>query len=119
MHGIMELDARAGRMQPVLTSRNSESFKGCNDLHIASNGDIYFTDQGQTGLYRRPPAHRDEAHRRCERVSRLIVKLRGHGLVAKIPRARRYRVTRYGHRVMTAAIALHDHGFPDRYLAAA
>ncbi len=50
-HGIMELDARAGRMQKVLTSRNSESFKGCNDLHIASNGDIYFTDQGQTGLH--------------------------------------------------------------------
>jgi hypothetical protein len=56
-------------------------------------------------LYRRRPAGRDEAHRRCERVSRLIVKLRGHGLVAKIPRARRYRVTRYGQRVMTAAIA--------------
>ena len=27
MHGIMELDAQAGRMKPVLTSRNSESFK--------------------------------------------------------------------------------------------
>src|ERR1700760_16144 len=50
-HGIMELDAKAGRMLPVLTSRNSESFKGCNDLHIAANGDIYFTDQGQTGLH--------------------------------------------------------------------
>src|SRR5882757_7654885 len=41
MHGIMELDAKAGRMQPILTSRNSESFRGCNDLHIASNGDVY------------------------------------------------------------------------------
>jgi gluconolactonase len=51
MHGIMELDAKSGRMQPILTSRNSESFRGCNDLHIASNGDIYFTDQGQTGLH--------------------------------------------------------------------
>ena len=50
-HGIMELDASAGKMQPVLTARNSESFKGCNDLHIASNGDIYFTDQGHTGLH--------------------------------------------------------------------
>ena len=49
--GIMELDARAGRMYQVLASRNSESFRGCNDLHIASNGDIYFTDQGQTGLH--------------------------------------------------------------------
>ncbi len=49
--GIMELDARAGRMHQVLASRNSELFRGCNDLHIASNGDIYFTDQGQTGLH--------------------------------------------------------------------
>ena len=51
MHGIMELDTRAGKMLPILTARNSESFKGCNDLHIARNGDIYFTDQGQTGLH--------------------------------------------------------------------
>ncbi len=51
MHGIMELDAKAGRMLPLLTARNSESFKGCNDLHIAASGDIYFTDQGQTGLH--------------------------------------------------------------------
>jgi gluconolactonase len=50
-HGIMELDVGAGRMRPVLTARNSESFKGCNDLHVASNGDIYFADQGQTGLH--------------------------------------------------------------------
>ena len=51
MHGIMELDTKAGRMRKVLTSRNSESFRGCNDLHLARNGDIYFTDQGQTGLH--------------------------------------------------------------------
>lgn len=50
-HGIMELDAQAGQMRKVLTSRNSESFRGCNDLHLAANGDIYFTDQGQTGLH--------------------------------------------------------------------
>jgi gluconolactonase len=50
-HGIMELDPKVGRMREVLTSRNSESFRGCNDLHLASNGDIYFTDQGQTGLH--------------------------------------------------------------------
>ena len=49
--GIMEMDVKAGRILPVLTARNSESFKGCNDLHLASNGDIYFTDQGQTGLH--------------------------------------------------------------------
>lgn len=70
-------------------------------------------------LYRRPAIDRDEAHRRCERVSRLIVKLRGHGLVAKIPRARRYRVTTYGHRVMTAAVDVHDNRFPASYMTAA
>jgi gluconolactonase len=41
MHGLMELDPRAGTVRPVLTSRSSESFKGCNDLYIAANGDIY------------------------------------------------------------------------------
>jgi gluconolactonase len=28
----------------------SEGFKGLNDLHFAANGDLYFTDQGQTGI---------------------------------------------------------------------
>jgi gluconolactonase len=51
MHGIMELDVTSGQMRGLLTSRNSESFRGCNDLHLASNGDVYFTDQGQTGLH--------------------------------------------------------------------
>jgi len=50
-HGLMQLDAAAGRMRSLLTARNSESFRGCNDLHLAKNGDIYFTDQGQTGLH--------------------------------------------------------------------
>ncbi len=50
-HGLMQLDAGARLMLPLLRSRNSESFRGCNDLHIARNGDIYFTDQGQTGLH--------------------------------------------------------------------
>ncbi len=70
-------------------------------------------------LYRHPALDRDDAHRRCERISRLIVKLRGHGLVAKVPRARLYRVTPYGQRVMTAALALHDDQYPTHYLAPA
>jgi hypothetical protein len=70
-------------------------------------------------LYPRPPVDAQEAHRRCARVSRLIAKLRGHGLVAKVPRARLYRPTPYGQKVMTAALAVHDERFPDHYLAAA
>lgn len=60
----------------------------------------------------------EEARRRCARTSRLIAKLRGHGLVAKVPRRRLYRVTRYGQRVMSAAIAVHDGAFPAAYAAA-
>jgi len=36
---------------PVLTHRNSESFKGLNDLTFDSAGSCYFTDQGQTVLH--------------------------------------------------------------------
>ena len=67
-------------------------------------------------LYPSAPTDPDDAHRRGQRVSRLIVKLRGHGLVAKIPHARRYRVTAYGHRVMSAALYVHDHEFPVQFL---
>ena len=70
-------------------------------------------------LYPRPPLDSQEAHRRCARVSRLIAKLHGHGLVAKVPRARLYRPTPYGYRVMTAAIAYHDDVFPNSYKTAA
>jgi hypothetical protein len=47
---ILALDLATGRMAPVLTRHNSERFKGANDLVFARNGDLYFTDQGQTGL---------------------------------------------------------------------
>ncbi|MGC8628408.1 MAG: hypothetical protein ACP5VR_12830, partial [Acidimicrobiales bacterium] len=70
----------------------------------------------QARLYRRPPADATEAKRRCQRTSRLITKLRGHGFIAKVPRRRLYRVTRYGQRVMTAAVAVHDSAFPAAYL---
>jgi gluconolactonase len=36
---------------PILPHRNSESFKGVNDLTFDRDGNCYFTDQGQTGLH--------------------------------------------------------------------
>ena len=36
---------------PLLAHRNSESFKGLNDLTFDAAGNCYFTDQGQTGLH--------------------------------------------------------------------
>jgi gluconolactonase len=49
-NGILAVHPDEGRVAPVLGRRNSERFKGVNDLVFARNGDLYFTDQGQTGL---------------------------------------------------------------------
>ncbi len=48
--GLLVLDPKSGKIDTVLGSMYSEGFKGLNDLHFASNGDLYFTDQGQTGI---------------------------------------------------------------------
>jgi len=50
-NGLMLLDLSTQTITPFLARRNTESFRGVNDLTISSNGDIYFTDQGQTGLH--------------------------------------------------------------------
>jgi gluconolactonase len=50
-NGIMLLDPDKGAVTEVIGRRHTESFKGVNDLTFASNGDLYFTDQGQTGVH--------------------------------------------------------------------
>lgn len=49
-HGIMLLDPGGGKVTPYFDRPLLQRFKGVNDLVFASNGDLYFTDQGQTGL---------------------------------------------------------------------
>jgi gluconolactonase len=57
--GILRLDlssstrggAAIGDPVTILGHRNSESFKGVNDLTFDAEGNCYFTDQGQTGLH--------------------------------------------------------------------
>ena len=50
-NGLMVVDSRSGAVRPYLGRRNTESFKGLNDLTFDSQGNLYFTDQGQTGLH--------------------------------------------------------------------
>jgi gluconolactonase len=49
-NGIMVFDTRNGKVEPYFDRPMLQRFKGVNDLVFASNGDLYFTDQGQTGL---------------------------------------------------------------------
>lgn len=50
-NGIMLLDPVNGKVTPYLVRANLERFKAVNDLFFAANGDLYFTDQGMTGLH--------------------------------------------------------------------
>ena len=54
-----------------------------------------------------------ERKRRSARVTRLIQLLHVHRLIAKIPRSRRWRVTVRGLTLMSAALHLYHHDFPE------
>jgi gluconolactonase len=49
--GLLRHSREGGNPETVLGHRNSESFKGVNDLTFDFDGNCYFTDQGQTGLH--------------------------------------------------------------------
>lgn len=50
-NGLMILDPATGKIETLLSGpKAGQKFKGLNDLHFAANGDLYFTDQGRTGL---------------------------------------------------------------------
>jgi hypothetical protein len=59
-----------------------------------------------TQLFGSRPDDATERRRRCGRTSRRISLLRAHGLIAKFPRSRRYRVTGDGHRFMGTLLQL-------------
>jgi gluconolactonase len=48
--GLLAFDPRSGRLDAMLPRLRREGFRGLNDLTFAGNGDLYFTDQGQSGL---------------------------------------------------------------------
>jgi gluconolactonase len=50
-HGIMVHEPGSRSVRPYLLRAGLERFKGVNDLFFAGNGDLYFTDQGMTGLH--------------------------------------------------------------------
>ena len=50
-NGLMQLEVATGKVTPFLARRNAERFKGVNDLTFDRAGNLYFTDQGQTGLH--------------------------------------------------------------------
>jgi len=71
LNGILVLDPESRRIEPFLGRKRFPGFKGFNDLFFASNGDLYFTDQGMTGLH--DPTGRVWRHRAADnRIECLI-----------------------------------------------
>lgn len=49
--GMVICDLETGKAEPWFERYLLEPFLGCNDLTITRNGDIWFTDQGQSGWH--------------------------------------------------------------------
>ena len=120
--GVAALDAlcrsktRAGRhharfnpLSPTDRDLFAAVLAGASNINGFRNHDI------AAGLYPRSALSDEEAKRRWARVSRLIAKLRGHGLVAKVPHARLYRTTAHGQQVMAAALRVPPQPIPQRF----
>jgi len=66
----------------------------------------------QAYLYPKPASTRIEQRQRSAHVTRLVAKLRGHGLISKVKDSRLYRSTPRGIRLMSAAIHCRNKTFP-------
>jgi gluconolactonase len=50
-HGLMAADLAAGKVEAIIERPYGERFKGINDLFIDPAGNVFFTDQGSSGLH--------------------------------------------------------------------
>jgi hypothetical protein len=99
-----------------------ETFFACPPQRLASTGLAQscfsaaingFRNRDLQGkLYSAPANNPAEIKRRTHRTSRLIAKLRGHGLIAKVTNSRLYRVTQNGVKAMWAAVRCRRIDFP-------
>jgi hypothetical protein len=62
---------------------------------------------------------RADPKRQSAKVTRLLHRFHVHRLIAKIPRSRRWRTTRFGRRVMATAIQVRELNFPQLLALAA
>ena len=69
----------------------------------------------QAQLSPTPARTPQEQRQRSARGSRLLAKLRGHGLLAKVKDQRLYRVTPRGQRLMAAALWCRNKEFPTAF----
>jgi hypothetical protein len=82
-------------------------------LHGFTNRDL------RSKLGRTPFPFAKEPEKQPGQVTRLLRRLHAHGLIAKVPRSRRWRVSLGGRRLMASAIKLREVAFPKLFAQAA
>jgi hypothetical protein len=87
--------------------------RGEHHLHGLRNRDLAQRLCGE------PPRDPAERRRRSARMTRLIQLLRAHGVLAKVPRSRRYRLTASGERLLSSAVYIRYKHLPKDLSAAA
>jgi hypothetical protein len=80
--------------------------RGDRHLHGFRNRDL------AQELFASGPVSPHQKRQRTVRVCRYLQLLRAHGIVAKIPRSNRYRVTTKGEALLSSAVHLHLSAFP-------
>ena len=86
---------------------------GEHALHGFTNRDL------REKLGRTPFPLAAEPDKQPGQVTRLLRRLHAYGLIAKIPRSRRWRLSLSGRRLMAAAIKLREVAFPKLFAEAA
>jgi hypothetical protein len=89
----------------------SAALRGEHFIHGFRNRDL------AAHLLGKPPVDSQKRKNRSARVSRLLHLLRAHGLIAKIPRSRRYRLSIRGATLMSAAVHLREEYMPTKIAA--
>lgn len=108
--------------QPV--RRRNRSYRGFNPAHADDVRLFAAVMRGEhllTGFANRdirphlfaPTRSPAESRRQAARASRLLKRLHMHGLIAKVQRSRRWRVTHKGHALMTTVLVLHHQHYPN------
>ena len=100
---------RYARFNPI-TQADCDLFAATLAGEHALNG--FRNKHLQAYLYPTPPRSHAERHQRSAHVTRLSAKLRGYGLIAKVPGSRLYRSTPRGIQLMSAAILCRNKTFP-------
>jgi hypothetical protein len=115
-HAVTKDGTRYAKLQPLAATEREAFREILSADHLIQgvrNRDVQEALFGSSDHV--PP---EEARRRCARVSRLLRKLWGHGLIYRVAGANLYRVTHRGYRVMSAILVFHEEEFADRYSAA-